>query len=154
MNAKKKVDAQIWISFQATNINKFIFEIKKWRRWQHLTILKWILVLNTRKLQIQTKSNSNRIIDHQQQSNSFLWLKSTLATVSNQRTTVRLCYFCKGELKMTQQTHKNIYSSFVQRRRNNSKEKGFQTEIYWLQEEKFMNRTEKNESQKPKLNNA
>ena len=27
MNAKKKVDAQIWISFQATDINKFLFEI-------------------------------------------------------------------------------------------------------------------------------
>ena len=76
----------------------FFSKSKKWRQLQHLTILKWILVLDTRKLQIQTKSNSNRIIDHQQQSNSFLGLKSTLATISNQRATVRLCYFCKGEL--------------------------------------------------------
>ena len=28
IDAKKKVDVQIWISFQATNINKLFFEIK------------------------------------------------------------------------------------------------------------------------------
>ena len=43
------------------------------------------------------RSNSADL-SHQQQLNYFLRLKSTLATVSNQRTTVRLRYFCKGEL--------------------------------------------------------
>ena len=140
--------------FSSDKYQQVSFRNKKWRRSQHFTILKWILVLDTRKLQIQTKKNSNRIIDHQQQSNTFLRLKSTLATVSNQRTAVRLCYFCKGELKMTQQTHKNIYSSFVQRRQNNSKEKGFQTDIYWSQATKFRNRTRKNDPQKPQMHRA
>ena len=154
MNGKKKVDAQIWISFQATIINKFLFEIKNGGNHNTLRFGNEYLFSTLEKLQIQTKNNSNKITDYQQQSNSFLWLKSTLSTLSNQRTTMRLCYFCKGELKMTQQIHKNIYSYFVQRRWNNSKEKGSQTEIYWSQAAKFMNRTGKNESQKPKLHNA
>jgi hypothetical protein len=58
--------------FKRQVINKFLFEIKNGDNHNTLRFGNEYLFSTLEKLQIQTKYNSNRIIDYQQQSNSFL----------------------------------------------------------------------------------
>ena len=64
---------------------------KKTRR--RFAILNWKLLSTLEILLIQIKYKSNSVINYQKEEDSFPWLKTTLATLSNQRTTVQLRYF-------------------------------------------------------------
>ena len=69
------------------------------------------LLSTLEKLLIRIKYKSNNVIDYQEQLDSLLWLKMTLATLSNQETIVRLRYFFVKENWKWSKIHKNIYSS-------------------------------------------
>ena len=69
------------------------------------------LLSTLEKIPIQIKYKSNSVIDYQEQLDSLLWLKTTLATLSNQETTVQLRYFFVKENWKWLKIHKNIYSS-------------------------------------------
>ena len=51
------------------------------------------LLSTLEKLVIQIKYKSNSVINYKKQSDSLLLLKTTLATLSNEETTVQLRYF-------------------------------------------------------------
>ena len=125
MNDKTKANAQIWITFQATITNKFLFKIKNEDNDNTLRFGNEDLLSTLEKLQIQIKYNSNRVIDYQEQSDSLLWLKTTLATLSNQETTVQLRYFFANENWKWLNKYTKTLQFFAQWRRNISKERGF-----------------------------
>ena len=106
------------------------------------------LLSTLEKLLIQIKYKSNNVIDYQEQSDSLLWLKTTLAILSNQETTVQLRYFFVKENWKWLKIHKNIYSS-LHNGGGIMARKGVSTEVYWLQKAKLLNRVEKSE-EKPK----
>ena len=145
MNDKKKANAQIWITFQVTVTNKFPFKIKNEDNHNTLRFGNEYLLSTLEKLQIQTKYNSNRVIDYQEQPNSLLWLKTTLATLSNQETTIQLRYFLQRRTENDSTNTQKHLQFFCTMEAEYQKGNGSQTKIYWLQTAKLMNRTEKNE---------
>ena len=106
------------------------------------------LLSTLKKLLIQIKYKSNSVINYPEQSNSLLWLKTTLATLSNQETTVQLRYFFVKENWKGLKIRKLFYSSLHNGGRIMAR-KGVSTEVYWQQTAKLLNRVEKSE-EKPK----
>ena len=112
MNDKKKAKRKSELFFKATLLTSFF---SRQNEDNDDTLLFGIenLLSTLEKLLIQIKYKSNSVIGYQEQSNSLLWLKTTLVTLSNQETTVQLRYFfVKENWKWLKKYIKNIYSSF------------------------------------------
>ena len=106
---KRKLSA-IWIIFKVTLLTSF-FSRQNEDNDDTFRFGIENLLSTLEKLLIQIKYKSNSVIDYQEQSDSLLWLKTTLATLSNQETTVQLRYFFVKENWKWLTIHKNIYSS-------------------------------------------
>ena len=149
MNDKKKAKRKSELFFKATLLTSFF-----WRQNEDNddTLLFGIenLLSTLEKLLIQIKYKSNSVIDYQEQPDSLLWLKTTLATLPNQETTVQLRYFFVKENWKWLTIHKNIYSSLHNGGRIMAR-KGVSTEVYWLQATKLLNRAEKSEHRNQNL---
>ena len=110
MNYKKKAKHKSELFFKATLLTSF-FSRQNEENDDTLRFGIENLLLTLEKLLIQIKYKSNSVIDYQEQSDSLLWLKTTLATLPNQETTVQLRYFFVKENWKWLTIHKNIYSS-------------------------------------------
>ena len=92
MNDKTKAKRKSKLFFKATLLTCF-FSRQNEDNDETLRFGIENLLSTLEKLLIQIKYKSNSVIDYQEQSDSLLWLKTTLATLPNQETTVQLCYF-------------------------------------------------------------
>ena len=107
---KRKLSANLNYFFKATLLTSF-FSRQNEDNDDTLRFGIENLLSTLEKLLIQIKYKSNSVIDYQEQSNSLLWLKTTLVTLPNQETTVQLRYFFVKENWKWLTIHKNIYSS-------------------------------------------
>ena len=110
MNDKKKAKRKSELFFKATLLTSFF---SRQNEHNDNTLLFGIenLLSTLDKLLIQIKYKSNSVIDYQEQSDSLLWLKTTLATLPNQEMTVQLRYFFVKENWKWLTIHKKNYSS-------------------------------------------
>ena len=148
MNDKRKLSANLNYFSKRQLLTRF-FSKKNEDNDDTLRFRIESLLSTLEKLLIQIKYKSNSVIDYQEQSDSLLWLKTTLATVPNQETTVQLCFLFVKENWKWLTIHKNIYSSLHNGGRIMAR-RAFPTEVYWLQTAKLLNRAEKSE-EKPKF---